>query len=334
VQDWADALDEKVEAFQRLAPGALLQLYSGEPLEDELQMARRGFQQRLTQTPGVVATKDGRIGASLTISANRTELPAHINGHLNTLRKSWETPDGQPVMEAVDVWRHARELSCGFYYKWVPPAPREWMAARKAWFAFVREALSHSRTLDSPLQVSNACKRGELPADEYWAWQAIKDTFEPNNVPQWVDDTALKICREWLKEPGICWVEHIAFGETLSMLSGIPYFGRGGMDPAGRSIESMEGASVIASIASNSEGRNLQAWNRSLVSSCPPHGGGWEQLLGRLHREGQEADSVEFEVLMLCEEQEQGFQQALSDARYIEDVTGQAQKLLYADLDL
>jgi len=84
----------------------------------------------------------------------------------------------------------------------------------------------------------------------------------------------------------------------------------------------------------NSEGRNLQQWNKSLVISCQPSGKLFEQLLGRTHREGQEADEVSYEVMFACKEQMDGFYQALADARYLQDTLGSPQKLLYADLEL
>jgi hypothetical protein len=57
-------------------------------------------------------------------------------------------------------------------------------------------------------------------------------------------------------------------------------------------------------------------------------------MVSRTHREGQEADEVTYEVVLACREQWEGLQQALADALYVEQSTGQPQKLLYADKDL
>ena len=88
---------------------------------------------------------------------------------------------------------------------------------------------------------------------------------------------------------------------------------------------------MIASIGSNAEGRNLQAWHRNLVMAPPPQGRTWEQLLGRTHRSGQEADEVLVTVYLGCLEQLEAFRQATWDAEYIES-SQQAQKLCYGDV--
>jgi superfamily II DNA or RNA helicase len=91
---------------------------------------------------------------------------------------------------------------------------------------------------------------------------------------------------------------------------------------------------MICSIASNSEGRNMQAWSTNLVVSPPTSGQTWEQMLGRTHRDGQEADEVSCHLLVSLREQADAFERACRDARYISDSTGQEQKLCYADIDV
>jgi hypothetical protein len=141
----------------------------------------------------------------------------------------------------------------------------------------------------------------------------------------------LEYARDWMiKNEGIVWVEHVAVGEKLSEISGFSYFGESGRDAKGQNIEESRG-SIIASIAANGEGRNLQKWSRNLILSCPPGGGTWEQLLGRTHRQGQESDEVTIEVLLSCIEHYEGFEQAKRDALYVQDTTGQTQKLLTCD---
>ena len=112
----------------------------------------------------------------------------------------------------------------------------------------------------------------------------------------------------------------MAFGEALGKQTGLKFYG------AGTHLE-QESGPVIASISAHSEGRNLQKWHQNLVISCPPSGATWEQLIGRTHRDGQLAQKVTFDILLACDEQEKGFKQAILDARYIEDMTGQPQKL-------
>jgi hypothetical protein len=116
-------------------------------------------------------------------------------------------------------------------------------------------------------------------------------------------------------------------------MTGLPYFANGGKDKTGRPIEDADPKkSLLASIASNAEGRNLQGWNKALVTSAPPTGTLWEQMLGRLHREGQTADEVTYEVMVSCREQLAGFEQAMRDANFHADLLGSDMKMASQDL--
>ena len=338
VMSWADALDVKGDGF-RTQPGALSKLCNINPLfhaEVTVEEARAAYRRRLTETPGVVATAISEA-ADCSIYINHVNISlGPVAPHFETLRTKWETPDGHPFSEAVDLWRHARELVCGFYYVWDPRPPMPWLAARRAWCKYVRETLKHSRKLDSELQVVKAVDRGELKSgvEVLAEWRAIRDTFVPNLVPRWVDDTTLRMAAKWLHDHvGIVWVEHRAFGEKLASMSGAKYYGQGGKAADGSNIEDEKGP-CIASIAANAEGRNLQRFHQNLVVSCPPNGATWEQLIGRTHRPGQQSDEVVFETLLACTEQWAGMQRAIKDAQYIQSTTGSPQKLLFADIDI
>lgn len=328
--EWADALDEKVPDEQRVAPGALQRFCK--PGEN----ARQGFRRRLTETPGVVATKENLLGTSLRVLPFAgLAVPREVERLAHLMRSTWVTPDGDIITEAIELWRHMRELALGFYYKWSPAAPKEWLEARSTWKKYVREVLKHNqRQLDTELQVWNECEHNkQLPEDHPWrAWLAIKDTFKPKLVAEWVDDFAVQACCRWLdsctdEAPGICWVEQRAFGTALADLSGRPYFEAGNDD-----ILSCEAPAIIASQSAHSEGKNLQRYCRALVTSPMASGKSWEQAIGRLHREGQQADEVTFEVFVHMPELLNSFGQALSDARYLEDTFGNKQKLCYCDL--
>jgi len=343
LEEWAAAIDEKIDDMQRLGVGALSQLC--DPADRErihtigehiaLSLTRKAYQRRLTETPGVVATSESLLGASLSISAVQPRLGDELDAAFTKLRNDWVTPDDHPIIDGFQLWRHARELACGFYYRWNPRPPEEWLNARRNWARFARDILAmHTPGLDSEMPIAKACARKELPDTEYNAWREIRDTFVPNQEAVWVSDGTLQFAADWLKKnDGICWVEHIAFGERLAEMTGLSYYGGGGLDKGKRMIEDGKGP-CIASVMANSEGRNLQQWNKSLVVSCQPSGKGIEQMLGRTHREGQEADEVSYEFMFACKEQMDGFYQALADARYLQDTLGSPQKLLYADLEL
>ncbi|MCK4718686.1 MAG: DEAD/DEAH box helicase family protein, partial [Thermoplasmata archaeon] len=345
LEAWADCLDERVNPFRRVRPGALRQLANAEEEEamdygdeSELSAVRQAYRRRLTESPGCVATQDGELGVSLSITGVfPTREDPQVEAQFNTLRTVWETPDGHPIADGIAMWRHARELGLGFFYRWNPRPPDDWLEARSLWAKFCRDVLKYNRRgLDSESQVAMAVDRGLYDdAGRLERWREIKPTFVPNTEAVWFSSEALETAEEWLAHhEGIVWVEHTEFGKELSKRTGLPFYSRKGQDPTGRVIEDHPpGKSLIASVQSNAEGRNLQAWNTNLVMSAPPNGAMWEQMMGRTHRDGQEAEEVTFHVYAGCFEQVSGLYQAKADSLYTQDTTGQAQKLTYADLD-
>jgi hypothetical protein len=321
LQDWADAIDVDVPEDRRLLPGALQRFC------DEGENVRQGFQRRLVETPGVVASQ-GSNSCEASIQVNRYPLktPSEVTKLLGKVRYKWETPDGFPITEAVEVWRLVRELSLGFWYKWDPRPPREWLDARRAWNSYVRDTIQHNRHgLDTELQVWGECARNGN--NIVWkVWKEIKDTFKPNTVAEWVHDFALVACEDWIDE-GIVWTEHVGFGEEISRRYAIPYFGEGHTN-----ILTTDAQTIVASIRANSEGKNLERFSKNLITSIPPSGKTWEQLIGRTHRPGQKADVVLFDVFAHEPELADSFQKACNDARYLEDTLGMRQKLNYADI--
>ena len=335
VTTWADAIDEKVNPLARRRPGALLALSPIQGALDPLTKARQAFQARLLETAGVVASaKMDGVTCSLLIRALEYNVSEVTAGHIANLRATWATPDGWTFSEALELRRYVRELAVGFHGIWEPrPAP-EWLAARRDWASFVREVLTHSRTLDTELQVANAVDLGRLDADALTAWRAIRDTFTINPKPVWHDDAALEACAHWMKRHhGIVWCEHRFFAHELSRRTGAAYYGADGLDAQGNSITLVKpGKAIIASVAANGTGRNLQMFHENLITSCPSGPSIMEQLLGRTHRDGQEADEVLVDILIGVREQYEAFQKALDGAKATADTIGASQKLLLADI--
>lgn len=334
---WADALDaRKSQAVAH--PGALRVFCDAEEQllwkSDPTRAARKAYRRRPVDTPGVVATEETPIDASLVIQHLEPSVSVEVEDAFEVLRRDWETPDGWPLVDGLEMFRHARELSQGFYYRWDPRPEKMWLDPRKAWCKFVRERIKGSSKYDSELQVRQAY--GDAP--QWKAWEAVRGTFEPNTVPVWLDYYLVEVVEKWVAEgggPGIVWTEHRCVGTMLEEKLGITYYGRRGTSSKGVMIEDHPPEKpLIASIQSNAEGRNLQAWNRSLVLSPPPNGAQWEQLLGRLHRAGQEADEVTYDVLMTCTEHVTAFEQARKDAEYVQDSIGLSQKLLLANISV
>ena len=343
------ALDSKVPLGMRRAPGALMSLCAADEIADVasssvrdvmLDAARAGFGRRYTETPGVVGAHTAADNLpGLTITGIPIEVP-EMADHWHALRVLWETPSGEEIIEPVDVWRHAREMACGFFYYWDPAAPAPWREARSAWAKLVRDTLKYSRTYDTGLQVALAVSKGELGPEAkatHDTWIGLRSTFTPNPVASWVSDATIKFCAAWAaKNSGIIWVEQRAFGARLAKATGLPYYSNQGVDPlTGEFIEACESETCIASIESNKEGRNLQhKFSRNLITSCPTTGGTWQQLLGRTHRRGQDAEEVTVDVLISCKEQKEAFEQALADCSFQKNLQQQTQKLAIADVIL
>jgi len=360
--EWSLILDERRNETEKIAPGALINLCNDDEREafkiDPIVTIRRAFRRRLVETPGVVATQEGELGTSLSITS-QTLIAPELATHFFSLKKKWERPDGEPIMDALEMWRHLRALAaCGMFYRWNPAPPVEWLTQRKAWARSVRTVLQRGIPgLDSESPIVTAMDRhtAQMSApdsdpewkspftDEYILpmleelrkWREIRTTFKPETEAVWLSEVQLKAAAKWMsEEKGICWVEHIEFGRKLSELTGVPYYWRGGVNAQGKPIEDHPpGTPLIASIASNSEGRNLQAWSTNYITSCPTTGAAFEQLAGRTHRDGQEADEVSIIIPIMIKEQVVQYEGALRDAKYISQTTGQEQKLCYADTD-
>lgn len=166
-------------------------------------------------------------------------------------------------------------------------------------------------------------------------WRDIRDTFEPVTVPRWISFEYLEYVMRKARElpHAIVWVEQRAVGHALSSRFGLPYFQAMGLDDQGRAIEEIDPERepiIVASIASCGTGRNLQRWAHNVMTCSPPNGALWEQLLGRTHRDGQEADEVTMLAIHGTAQSIADVEQARRDAEYVERTTGQPQKLAMA----
>lgn len=369
LSEWAAALDVKAprgNEFARFDVGALTRLADGVPelasVECETSRARQGFRQRLVSTPGVVASFEGgeKVHASIRLKGI-VYAPTALSSdpteeHFNRLRADMKMTNDWDLTTHMEVWAHAREIALGLSYIWKVKPPDEWLNPRKAWFKFIRKALKESSAnsgeLDSPYQVEQA-----VTADTWWAsfrvlvrrndkeqfvdgktllndWFDIKDSFTPETMPEWHDDFALDACAKWARTsgPGIIWTEHTLFAERLAKKTGLKYYGQRGLTVAGELIDDADPRkSVIASADANKEGRNLQSkWSKNLITSLEPRPGKNQQMIGRTHRAGQEADEVFVDILIGCLEHLKAWADVIPAAQAVRDTTGEQQKLLLA----
>jgi len=339
MNDWAMALDFGVREDERCGIGALKYLLSDNDRslvesrvlhrDQRLAMAREAFKQRLIETPGVVATSDEEVGSSLLVRKHTMPLPPDVAEALLGLRDRWTTPAGEEITDAIDYWRKAREIACGFFYKWdwKGEPDLEWLEARAEWRAFVRRITSRSQQYDTEMLVANACKEGKLNSSEHSIWESIKHRANPTTVAEWLTDDVLEDAIEQTRGDAVLWYEHRAVGQRLGELSRWPIFDG---DSEGLVTHLLTGGPCIASVHAHGVGVNLQKYSQSIVLTPPSSGATWEQLLGRMHRQGQEADEVVYVVYQHTPELIEALEKAIRNADYIEKSVGQKQKLKYA----
>jgi len=354
---WAGAIDQKPVQNRRVQPGALKLLASNpEELralsnarapEERVAATRALYRRRLADTRGVVVSQKVSNDTALIVRELDTTLYPMgdqfdgMRDHWMKFRNEWELPGGEPMVDSLEVARHARELSLGFYYRWTTPAPDMWLDARREWGRFVRKTLKHSHSLDTEFQVIRAIEKKTVP---WWmdgaaileVWRRIQPSFVPVTEPCWFSSHVINACARWLQvnPNGIVWTEQNAFAERLSAVARVTYYGAEGRDSRGAPIESHTSGPVIASIASSGTGRNLQRWNTNLVTAPPFTGAKLEQLIGRTHRTGQMAPEVSVDLLLGCFEHAKTFYKAVGDCEYTEGTTGVCQKISIAVMDV
>jgi hypothetical protein len=343
-EQWAAALDP---SDFPVSPGALRRF--AQPDEPVVDAIRR----RIVETMGVVSTgTTASCEASIVLRERRAPpIPEKIRDLIQNLRATWTRPDGEELVEAPMVDLAARTLACGFYYRWrFPGKPslelvEEWFAARKAWNRELREKLKFPREhMDSEELVTNAARRfhagyrGDLPtwASEHWPrWEEVKDKVPHESEAVWVDDYLVHDAVAWAQANcGVVWYEYTAFGQAVAEAGKIPLY-TGGKKAAEEVVLEKGDRSVVVSRPSHGVGRDrLQfAFSEQLVANPPSDGGIWEQLLGRLHRQGQEADEVRADVYRHCPEFRESVDRALVLAKFVDGITGANQKLLAASVE-
>lgn len=343
LEGWARLLDADKEPqgdtdwllFQALYPS-----WRHNAPAERRHIARRVFADRLGVTPGVVVTRDASVGASLYFSEVEVPTCPTITHHLKELAKLWARPDGEELSDPMAVSRVGKQLSMGFYYRWLWKSGQpdlDWLEARNRWNAWVRFVLSQDRPdLDSPLRVRKALEAGRLRDDRgtalLQAWQGQEDKPEPDVEAVWVSDVAVRRAVEWACERleegvgGIVWYYDRAVGERLAAY-GMPVY-----DADCDAPRRWDEAPVFAaSITAHGTGKNLQPWAHNLVMSFPSSGSTSEQLISRTHRNGQEADEVYVDYFAHTKYLRGCIYQARTDARYIETSLNTPQRLCYGN---
>ena len=355
VDDWARAIDPGDSPAD---PGPLLRglietkcCLPGESLHT-------GIHRRLSETLGVVSSSAPSIDCDLEILQRKDlEVPAHVQELIDQALE-FVRPDGEELVTAMQAAACACEIACGFHYRWIFPKhmfPRDdqlvedWREARKEWHKELRQFLKQrAEHLDSPMLAEHAAQRAHglrpihkgLPvweAKTYRAWAELKPKVQYEGDAVRIDDFLVQdVAKFALKDPSVIWYQHGAFGEWLAEVSGLPIFG-GGKDAKaallGNPKAGMRGEdgsrSVICSIKAHGTGTNGLQYNfsRMLFPNVQSDPSGWEQALGRLHRPGQKAESVQALYWVHTKELRRHVAGALRSALYVQGVMGVPQRL-------
>lgn len=328
LEEWAQALDPS----DFPAPSGALSRLMGSTDRD----VHDGYRRRLVETPGWVATKSSRPDSGLVIHERKLDVPESVLKVIQTMRDTWETPHGEVIQDAMTFSRYARQLGQGLYLRWTWPknepleVRKAWLEARRNWFSEVRDTLKHSSKegFDSAWFLTKAAAEGRWDAEFYEDWVRLRDTAEPSECnPVWIDEFLVRDAAEWgKKHTGIIWYKHPAVGEKIAQYGGFEMFGPG----TGEMLQRHAGSkTVVVSMDANGTGWNLQQFRNQLVTCPSSSGKTWEQLLGRTHRSGQEADEVECHVYLHTPEMRAAMTSARKKAEFVEKTEGLEQKLLY-----
>lgn len=305
---------------------------------DRREGVRKALARRIATAPGVVSTTESSLGTALYIERwTSLKTPSEITAAMSDVEDTQCRPDGEALESPVEQWRVQRQLSLGFYYRWVWPNGEpdvEWLVARSDWNKAVRQQLDRhaGEGYDSPLLVFNRTAREHAAGQRraihraWEEWCRVKDRPTPPTEAVWVsrkvvDTVSAEVLHS--KEPVLVWYSDDAVATALAQC---------GMEvvPAGKPVPVDRPRTLAVSVRSHGTGLNLQPWAHNLILTPDQSGLVWEQLLGRTHRPGQEADEVWATVLAHTFAFRDALAAAKVNAEYIQHTTGQKQKLLLA----
>jgi hypothetical protein len=250
-----DVLDPIPLGQESRNAGALMRMCQGN------ETPRQGWNRRAAETVGVITSQDEELGISLNIHERPLVMPEPLKETLRQLKKTWTRPDGKEFSLVLDLARLERQISAGFYYRWVQEPPPEWLAARNNWERAKRRRLSGPRRMgmDSPHLIEEAAERGcdleelraqigstlwspdelqlliknisEFPnfdSPEWKVWRQFKNTPEPETEAITLDDYLCRDAAAWGREHvGIIWYVHEHVGQRIAALGNFPLYGAG-----------------------------------------------------------------------------------------------------------
>lgn len=287
--------------------------------------------------------------------------------------EGWKTPNDDEIEHAIHKHKWMQELSAGFYNQLRWPTMAELSKKRgistEEAYTLIDRAMTqheahqryakslrywlqdrHRPGLDTPFLVGSDMRlHGAQNVGQrlYKEWKEAKD-LEFDGMPERVSE-AIRVCPfkvltavEWAKQlkgkGGIIWYLNIEVGLWLTQ-----ELQQAGLNPlhcpAGRKANETiidprhRDRVVVASIDAHGTGKNLQHFQEQLVVQWPRPAKTAEQMLGRLHRNGQEADELICHTMLTTEFEDMNFYACLTDALYQHQTLGVQQKVVYCNYD-
>lgn len=295
---------------------------------------REAMHARLVETPGFIHTVRTSCDASLYVQEFQVPIAPELRAHIENARDFWELPNGLFLFDDLRAGAAVNQLAHGFYYRPVEEAPDEWNLARLDYARELRRYIKYTgrkNGFDSPARVWYGIVEGDvtdtLLVSAWEHWLEIKDDFELDTTTEIVDTGLLRECVAYADKVRngagcLMWYTHTG---TASILEGL------GVRVCWPGDEPVYGDDLLAvSVQSHGTGKQLQAWSTQVVLTPPANGKAWEQLLGRTHRTGQDADEVWCHVLAHTEQARKALRRAIEESRFSDAMQGQEPKLSVA----
>lgn len=211
--------------------------------------------------------------------------------------------------------------------------------------------------LDTPMEIARQINQHpeHLPHDLVTAYENMvavrEDAEEKHGVliereghAHRVDDYKIKAAITWAKNletGGILWFHHNEVGKWLrdaAHEAGLDYLYAPAGSDSNAAIVAVGDPNAggkgdilaIASMGAHGTGKNLQAFQHQLFTQWPRDAKLAEQVVGRTHRNGQQADELIVQRYDANSFDTINFAATLNDSVYIHQSTGQRQKLVYA----
>lgn len=212
---------------------------------------------------------------------------------------------------------------------------------------FLQYEVSPSDRIDTPMLVgANMAAHGDrdVPAELYELWSEMRAAdFEGRperdsravRVCSYKVDAAVKWAQSLGKKGGIIWVYHREIGKWVHEKvkeAGLDCLHCPSGNESNKRITDPDNKDkiIVASIRAHNTGKNLQHFQHQYMLQWPRPAQDAEQLLGRTHRNGQQADELVVVTNNTLLFDQMNFSACLNDSLYIHQTTGSRQKLIKA----